>query len=311
MRREALFLVCALVASGCGAEHETSDEVEPGGQVVATVGTETITAGQVESLLAETQHSFEVQDRPFPAQGTPYYLDLRDQAVRHLTERSARRQEADRLAVHIDEGAIDRELESVPPQDLDEEMRRTGVTREGVRASVRERIIDRETFRAIVGSADEQDNLDEPNRRWRERINSLLQGARYASGWRPADRPRAPTPPELQDLPEPNGPCDLKEGTFTFREAWAHGCAREWGGGIPGRDGPPCPDVPVDSFLLGGFTAEEVDIGFERWEDNAQVCVPYPPAKFTLRTDPGACFPVEVDDPCMKGRVRQTWITEG
>jgi hypothetical protein len=102
----------------------------------------------------------------------------------------------------------------VSPQDLDEEMRRTGVTRERVRASVRERIIDRETFKAVVGSADERDNLDEPRRGWRERIDSLLRRTRYASGWRPADRLRAPTPPELQNLPKPSGPCDLKEGNL-------------------------------------------------------------------------------------------------
>lgn len=169
-----------------------------------------------------------------------------------------------------------------------------------------------EFSRLSSGHADETDNLAGAKTGLKERLRALIGEARYAEGWAPAARRRSPVPPELQNLPKPAGPCDLKNGTYTFREAWAHGCAETFGLGIPGVDAAPCPEVPIDHFLLGGFTGAEAAIGFDIWsiDDNAGSCIGYPSSTYTVQTGLGPCFPFDGDDPCIKkGRVRQTWVT--
>jgi hypothetical protein len=307
-------IALALVASACGlrAEQATDPEVvKPAGPIVARIGEDAVTAGEVEALLDETRSSFRVRGRPFPGRGEPYYLDLRDQALRYLIERSANAQEAARLGVQVSEEEIEQEVAKIDPKDLREARRTTGLTIERVRADLRDRLLDRGVFKALVGRADETDNLEEPKSLWRERLESLLADVRYAPGWKPAEKLRSPTPPELQNLPKPRGPCDLKEGTFTFREAWAHGCAQEWGLSVPGADFAPCPEIPIDDFVVAGFSGEESETGYDLWnmDDNAPSCQPYPSDRITVRTGRGPCFGRTHGSG--KERCVQTWISEG
>jgi SurA N-terminal domain len=311
IRWPTLVLVCGLVATGCGAERERPERSTPTGPMVAMVGVEIVSADQVEALLSETERSFDVEGRQFPPPGSHYFLDLRDQAVKHLVDRSARRQEADRLGVKIEESAIDRELDQIDPESLEEAIRRTGITQERLRAWARERLIDQETFRAIFGKTGEGDDSANADRAWRERVRALLSGTRYAAGWKPAERPRVKVPPELEELPDPRRPCDLEDGTYTFLQAWNHGCVEDWGIPVPGRDGPICPEVPVASFAPGGFTSSEVAMGYDVWEvgDDAPSCVEYPPNEIKVSTLLGPC--PHADSCTESGMVPETVIELG
>lgn len=303
----------ALLSSACGAERESSDSPLPGGPVVAKVGDANVTVDQVEALLEETRKSFRIRGRPFPAAGTPYYLDLRDQAVRYLVERAAHEQEAARLGVRVEPAEIDREVSAVDQKDLREAMKRDGLTLDRVRADIRDRLLDRGVFKALVGRASEEDNLGEEKSHWKRRLESALDDVRWASGWKPAERLRSPVPPELQNLPKPDGRCDVKKGTFTFREAWARGCIQEWGIPVPGIDGTPCREVPIDDFVVGGFSGPETEIGYHVWsvDDNAGSCVGYPSKSFSVTTGRGPCFGGPRGRGPNSGTCLQTWVSDG
>lgn len=313
VRQATLVLVVVVLVTACGSGEQSSRQ-PPKPPTVAKVGSETVTVEEVQTLLAETSRSFELQGRPFPPEGSPYYLDLRDEGVRYLVERSVKEQEAERLSVEVRDGEIDRELAALDRKNVREAMRRTGLTAERLRQDVRDRLVDRGIFKARIGHADETDNLAGARKRLKERFRALIGEARYAEGWTPAARRRSPVPPELQNLTKPDGPCDLKNGTYTFREAWAHGCARDWGVPIPGVDAAPCTEVPVDHFLLGGFSGGEAAIGFDIWsiDDNAGSCSGYPSSTYSVHTSLQPCFPFDGNDPCIKkGLVPTTWVTDG
>ena len=302
MRRAVVVSSLLLVAVGCGSEQKGADSgtgSAPSGRAVARVGDESVTAGEVEALLVDAKRRFRRQGRPFPRTTEDYYLDLRDQAVSYLVEAAAFRQEASRIGVEVDAAAIDQDL------------RGTRTARASSRARIERRLLDHSVFEALVGRADERDNLGPVKRKWKAQVGTLVASARYAEGWKPAEKLRSPTPQELQGLPKPEGPCDLDDGTFTLREAWAHGCVRAWGIPIPGIDGPPCPEVPFGSEMDAGFSEEESTTGYFLWniDDNAPSCVGYPPRTITVSTGRGPCFggprPGSKDGLCA-----QTWISE-
>jgi hypothetical protein len=95
MRTATLALISTLVLAGCGSlEQQASTD---GGVEVAWVGDQAVTKGDVDALLDEAAVSVGALGRPFPKEGTPYYLDLRDQALLHLVEESVKEQEAECL----------------------------------------------------------------------------------------------------------------------------------------------------------------------------------------------------------------------
>ena len=224
------------------------------------VGTETITSAQVDAVLDETAASFRILGRPFPAAGTPYYLDLRDQAVEYLLRRSAREQEADRLNVSVDQGDVDAEFERLDPAALQREEQRMRLTVERVRTDIRDRQLLMALFAAVVARKPENESGLEAMRAWDDHVSSEVRSADFAPGWEPTDEPRSPIPPELQNLPEPQGACDLHTGTYMLREVAAHGC----------------PDGPYLQYE-------------ESLMNTAPSCAPYPETTFTFTDDSGDC----------------------
>jgi hypothetical protein len=302
MRRSFVVVTLLIVAAGCGTQERTRAPhtvIAPSGPVVARVGDVTVTVGEVETLLADAERSFRKQGRPSPTPTDDYYLDLRDQAVSYLVEAAGFRQEASRIGVEVDAAAIDREL------------RRTTTARASARAHIERRLLDHGVFEALVGRADERDDLGPIKRKWKAQVNALVASARYADGWKPAEKLRSPTPPELQGLPKPRGPCDLKNGTFTLREMSEHGCVQAWGIPIPGVDGSPCPEIPVASGEAFGFSEEETQTGYFVWgiDDNAPSCVGYPSTTFTVSTGRGPCYGGPPVRPSKDGLCAQTWVS--
>jgi hypothetical protein len=312
MRTTILALGATLLVAGCGARSPAQEPDSMSGERVATVGSTAVTSADVDELLRETAVSFRALGRPFPEVGTPYYLDLLDQAVRHLVERSAREQEAVRLGAEVDRSELERKLEEVDRRAFREEARRSGLTMERIRTDIHGRLLELALFHAVITQKRAGETNTEAMKRWEQHVDEQISAAVYAPGWMPAKRLRSPIPPELQDLPKAKGRCDLKNGTFTIREVAAHGCLEDWGLGIPGVDGTPCPEVPIDDFAVEGLSDEgPAYLGYvETLMDTAPSCVPYPSTAYTVQTGMGPCFPSGPEDPCTDGRlVIRTLIT--
>jgi hypothetical protein len=292
--RIVLVVVLTAVVAACGARSETARDrpahLDPSRGDVATVGTETITSAQVDAILDEAAASFQALGRPFPDAGTPYYLDLRDQALGYLIQRAAREQEADRLNVSIDEGDVDAEFDRLDPADLQKEEQRMALTTERVRTDIRDQQLLEALFAAVVARKPENESNLEAMRAWDEHVKSEVRSAQFAPGWEPADEPRSPIPPELQDLPAPPDACDLHNGTYTLRQVAAHGCIAKLGIPIPGKTGKLCPDIPIRDFAVFGLPDDGPYLEYqESLMDTAPSCAPYPETTFTFTGDSGDC----------------------
>lgn len=302
MARIVLVVVLTAVVAGCGASSETARDrpaqLDPSRGDVATIGTETITSAEVDAILDETAASFQALGRPFPEAGTPYYLDLRDEALEYLLRRAAQEQEADRLNVSVDQGEVDAEFDRLDPTDLQGEERRVGLTVERVRTDIRDRQLLIALFAAVVAREPENESSLEAMRAWDEHVNSEVRSADFAPGWEPADEPRSPIPPELQNLPEPHGACDLHTGTYTLREVAAHGCMATLGIPMPGKTGKLCPDIPIRDFTAFSLPPDGPYLQYqESLMNTAPSCAPYPETTFTFTDDSGDCR----DDLCNYG----------
>ncbi len=303
MARIVLVVVLTAVVAGCGARSETARDrpaqLDPSRGDVAAVGIETITSAQVDAVLDETAASFQALGRPFPEADSPYYLDLRDQALEYLLLHSAQRQEADRLNVTVDQADVDAEFDRLDPAALQGEEQRMGLTVERVRTDIRDRQLLVALFAAVVARKPENETGLEAMRAWDEHVKSEVRSAQFAPGWEPADEPRSPIPPELQDLPEPQGACDLHSGTYSLREVAAHGCLAKLGVPLPGKTGRLCPDIPLrDSFTAYNLPSDGPYLQYqESLMNTAPSCAPYPETTFTFTDDSGDCQ----DDLCNYG----------
>jgi hypothetical protein len=279
---------------------------------VATVGSAKISSADVDALLQEAAVSFRALGRPWPEVGNPYYLDLRDQAVRYLVEQSTWDQEAARLGAQVDPSDLERELEKVDREWFREQSKRSALTMDRVSADFHGRLLRLALFRAVVAQKESGETNVQAMKRWEQRVDEQIAAAVYVPAWRPAKRLRSPIPPELQHLPKAKGgACDLKEGTFTIREVAAHGCVARIGIAVPGVDGTPCTEIPVPVLIIGSLSQDPAYSAYEiTLMNHAPSCVPYPSTTYTVHTGKGPCFPAEPDDPCIdEGDVRRTTIT--
>jgi hypothetical protein len=297
MRAAIPALALTVLVVGCGTrvverENARSETPDIARGEAAVVGSDAISLADIDALLREAAVSFRTLGRPFPEQGTPYYLDLRDEAVRYLVERSARLQEAKRLGAHVEHADLERELSRIDRKTLLEEEQRSGLTIARVRQDVHDSLLTVALFQAVVSRKAPGESNVEAMKKWERHLASLVESANYAPGFRPSKRPRSPTPPELAALPKGKAPCDLKDGTFTIRQVAAHGCSGEFGVGIPGVDGPGCGEIPIDDFATAGLAPPDTAYGDyeETLMDTAPVCMPYPSTTYTITTGEGPCF---------------------
>lgn len=273
MRAAILALISTLVLTGCGSlEQQASEDAAV---EVAWVGDQAVTKGDVDALLNEAAVSFGALGRPFPKEGTPYYLDLRDQALLHLVEESVKEQEAERLGTAVDPADVERDLKRVDREAFEEESKRAGLTMDRVRANVESWRLRLALFNAVVAQKEPGETNWEVMRGLEERLQAKIAAADYAPGWRPATSLRSPVPPELQNPKQHE--CDLKDGPFTLQEVAAHGCLRQFEVPVPGVLGKPCPEIPIHDFGISPLADNAVYSAYEsRLMNTAPSCVGYP-----------------------------------
>jgi hypothetical protein len=281
MTRVVAVVLCLAVVTGCGAARtQQTASGAARGKVIAHLGAREVTADEVRALLAETKRHW-IPGRPFPAVGSPYWLDLRDEAVRFLVQREARFQAAEERGVVVTDAEIDSYVTQGEPNSLANAASDWGVDMSRLRADVRLHLLDVALFEHVVAHA----NTAEAQRRelsdLRGGIERSWTRATYAPGWKPARKRRSPIPPDLVDLP-PQRDCNLASGTYDSADLLERGCAV--GAGIPGRDGEPCPEVPPVGFSVEDFG--EPDAYDDYIAEVAEECVPYPSFELSVGTRP-------------------------
>jgi foldase protein PrsA len=92
----------ALLAAGCGGGSGALSQDD-----VAKVGNTTITKDQFDELMKQAQASYKAQHQKFPAQTSPQYQQLKQQAVGLLVQRAEYDQEAKDLGVSVSQKQID------------------------------------------------------------------------------------------------------------------------------------------------------------------------------------------------------------
>lgn len=78
---------------------------------VAVVGDQSISKSEFDDLITYAKRSYDAQKRPFPKVGTPEYVQLRDQAMRFLIQRTQFEVKADDLGIEVDDKAVQKRID--------------------------------------------------------------------------------------------------------------------------------------------------------------------------------------------------------
>jgi len=262
-------MLCLALVTGCGVAKRQPVSDGAKSNVVARLGESETTVEEVRGLLAETKRHW-IPGRPFPKVGSPYWLDLRDEAVRFLVQREARFQAAEDRDLDVTEAEIDSYVTAGEPYSLADTASEQGVEMSRVRADVRDHLLDVELYEYVVAHAQTGKEQRRELSDLRRAIERAPTKATYAPGWKPARKRRSPIPPDLVNMPRQRD-CELAPGSYTSERGCAGG---NTGMAVPGRDGEPCPEVPPDLLSVGDFG--EPDAYDNYISEVAEECVPYP-----------------------------------
>jgi len=101
-------LALAVLLAGCGGGG--GSKAVPTNSV-AVVDDQTITKAEFDELITYAKRSFDTQKRPFPKVGTPEYVQLRDQAMRFLIQRTQFEVKADELKIDVSDDAVKKRVD--------------------------------------------------------------------------------------------------------------------------------------------------------------------------------------------------------
>jgi parvulin-like peptidyl-prolyl isomerase len=108
----ALLLVAVvLVAAGCGGSSASVPA-----DAVATVGSDTITKAQFNTLLDGARRTYAARKTAFPKAGTTAYKSLQDQAMQYLVQESELQQKADGMGIKITDADVNARLKQIKTQ---------------------------------------------------------------------------------------------------------------------------------------------------------------------------------------------------
>jgi parvulin-like peptidyl-prolyl isomerase len=103
-----LALAVAVFAAACGGDGGSG--AVPSNSV-AVVGDQSISKSEFDDLITYAKKSYDAQKREFPKVGTPEYVQLRDQAMRFLIQRTQFEVKADELGIDISDKAVDKRID--------------------------------------------------------------------------------------------------------------------------------------------------------------------------------------------------------
>lgn len=157
-----LVLVAVLaIAAGCGgggseAATTGSSEDVPDGAVAVVAGTP-VTKAEFDRFFDQREKAAQAQGQPFPAAGTPEYIELQNQAVDFLVQRVQLAKEAESLGVTVTDQAVTERVDELKNQFFEgddakyqKELESLGLTGEDVRADVRAQLISEKIFDQVT-----------------------------------------------------------------------------------------------------------------------------------------------------------------
>jgi parvulin-like peptidyl-prolyl isomerase len=149
-----LALALAVLAVACGSD---SDSGAVPANSVAVVGDQSIPKSEFDDLITYAKRSYEVQKRPFPKVGTPEYVQLRDQAMRFLVQRTQFEVKADDLDVNVSDDAVDKRIDQYikerhqgDKKKFDQELESQGLSPEQARDIIRANLVQEAIFNKVT-----------------------------------------------------------------------------------------------------------------------------------------------------------------
>jgi parvulin-like peptidyl-prolyl isomerase len=169
----AAVVALLLVAAGCGGGHGggastegTSPQPLPS-SVSATVGDQTISAAEVNALLAQAQHRNASVANPFPKRGSRQYRQVRMKALRYLVTQAEYQQKLTALGgklptahdVDVKLAQVKKQLFGLQPSHYKPELAREGLTEQQLKQDlydglVQDRLFALATAKTTVTNAD-------------------------------------------------------------------------------------------------------------------------------------------------------------
>jgi peptidyl-prolyl cis-trans isomerase C len=150
-----LALGLAVFAVGCGSDDGGSDSVPSNS--VAVVGDQSIPKSEFDDLITYAKRSYDAQKRPFPKVGTPEYVQLRDQAMRFLVQRTQFEVKADDLDIDVSDEAVDKRIDQYikerhqgDKKKFDAELKAQGLSPEQARDIIRANLVQEAIFSKVT-----------------------------------------------------------------------------------------------------------------------------------------------------------------
>ncbi|HEX2287491.1 MAG TPA: peptidylprolyl isomerase [Gaiellaceae bacterium] len=150
-----LALVIAVFAVGCGSDDGGSDAVPT--DSVAVVGDQSIPKSEFEDLITYAKRSYDAQKRPFPKVGTPEYVQLRDQAMNFLIQRTQFEVKANELDIDVSDEAVDKRIDQYikerhqgDKKKFDAELKSQGLSPEQARDIIRANLVQEAIFNKVT-----------------------------------------------------------------------------------------------------------------------------------------------------------------
>jgi parvulin-like peptidyl-prolyl isomerase len=150
-----LALGLAVFAVGCGSDDGGSDSVPSNS--VAVVGDQSIPKSEFDDLITYAKRSYDAQKRPFPKVGTPEYVQLRDQAMRFLVQRTQFEVKADDLDIDVSDDAVTKRIDQYVKErhqgdkkKFDAELKAQGLSPEQASEIIRANLVQEAIFNKVT-----------------------------------------------------------------------------------------------------------------------------------------------------------------
>jgi parvulin-like peptidyl-prolyl isomerase len=140
---------------GCGSDDGSSDSVPTNS--VAVIGDQAIPKSEFDDLITYAKRSYDAQKRPFPKVGTPEYVQLRDQAMRFLVQRTQFEVKANDLDIDVSDEAVDKRIDQYIKErhqgdkgKFDAELKSQGLSSEQARDIIRANLVQEAIFNKVT-----------------------------------------------------------------------------------------------------------------------------------------------------------------
>lgn len=150
-----LALGLAVFAVACGGGDGGSESVPANS--VAVVGDQAIPKSEFDDLIAYAKKSYDAQKREFPKVGTPEYVQLRDQAMRFLVQRTQFEVKAADLDIDVSDEAVDKRIDQYikerhqgDKKKFDAELKAQGLSPEQAQDIIRANLVQEAIFNKVT-----------------------------------------------------------------------------------------------------------------------------------------------------------------